>query len=263
MQLDAKAGEPPLQGERLKQALIEQGVHFFQQFIDETNPDPAVRFESALAYGHLASVYCSQRRTEPGQAMLGKKFALIEKLVNDRPEEPTYRQELINTRYLMGMMYTSLGYPREAHAEYVRTAELHRLHLPHGVGGKALNNYADFLVNCPDATLWDPPRAVAFAEEAVAREPEIRAYWNTLGMARYRTGKWATAEAALKKSVELHGQVGGPEDWFFLAMACWRQEKLDEARAWYDKCARWMKENPRTDESFYRYQKEADALFRK
>jgi Tfp pilus assembly protein PilF len=164
---------------------------------------------------------------------------------------------------LMGLMYTSLGYPREAHAEYVRTAELHRIHLPHGAGGVALNNYADFLVDCPDATLWNPARAVALAEEAVAREPEKSAYWNTLGMARYRAGKWAEAEATLQKSVELHGQGGIPADWFFLAMACWRQEKRDEARAWYDKCERWMKVNPRVDESLYRYQKEAEALFHK
>jgi serine/threonine protein kinase len=263
MQLDAKEGEPPPKGESLKQALIEQGVQFFQQFIDETNPDPAVRFQSALAYGDLASVYCSQHKTEPGQAMLTKKFALLEKLVNDYPEEAKYRQALINTRYLMGLMYTSLGYPREAYAEYARTAELHRVHLPHGVGGKALNNYADFLVDCPDATLWDPPRAVELAEEALVREPEKSEYWNTLGMARYRTGEWAAAEQALKKSIELQGQGGRPGDWFFLAMTCWRQGKREEARAWYDKCDRWMKENPRTYESYYRYQKEADTLFRK
>jgi serine/threonine protein kinase len=262
MQLDTKEGEPPREGEKLRQALIEQGVQFFRQFIDEDNPDPAVRFQSAWAYGHLAAVYCSQRKTEQGQAMLGKKFALLEKLVNDYPEEPKYRLVLVNTRYLMGLMYTSLGYPSEAHAEYVRTAKLHRLHLPHDPGGRALNNYADFLVNCPDATLWDPARAVVLAEEAAAREPQMRECWNTLGMARYRTGQWEAAEAALKKSVE-RGKGGDPSDWFFLAMACWRQDKREEARDWYDKCQRWMKENPRTDESFYRYQKEADSLFGK
>jgi serine/threonine protein kinase len=263
MQLDTKEGEPPPEGEKLKKALIEQGVQFFEQFIDEANPDPGVRFASAWAYGDLAAVYCSQRKTARGQEMLGKKFALLEKLVNDYPEETKYRHTLINTRYLMGLMYTSLGFPREAHEEYVRTAELHRLHLPHDASGKALNNYADFLVDCPDAMLWDPARAVVLAEEAVAREPGVCNYWNTLGMARYRVGKWAEAEAALKKSVELHGQGGTPADWFFLAMACQRQDKREEARAWYVKCDRWMKDNPRTEASFYRYQKEADSLFGK
>ena len=95
------------------------------------------------------------------------------------------------------------------------------------------------------------------------REPGKSAYWNTLGMACYRAGKWAAAEATLQKYVELHGQGGRPADRFFLAMACRRQEKREEARSWYDKCERWMKENPRTDESLYRYQKEAEALFHK
>jgi serine/threonine protein kinase len=263
MQLDPKNGEPPLEGERLKQALIEQGLHFFQQFIDEGNPDPAVRFESARAYGLMAIVYFSQHRVESGQAMLGKKFALLEKLVEDYPEEPGYRKESINTRYLMGLMYTSLNHPREAHAEYLRTAELHRLHLPHGVGGAALNNYADFLVDCPDATLWDPARAASLAEEAVAREPEKGAYWSTLGMARYRTGEWAAAEAALKRSIELHGRGGEPWDWFFLAMACWRQGEREEARTWHDKCRAWMAKNPWPPENLLRYQKEANALMGK
>jgi tetratricopeptide (TPR) repeat protein len=262
MELDEAPEAPSPEGERLRRALIQKGLQFFQKFIDEADPDPVVRFESARAYGLLATVYCSQRKVATGQAMLGKKFDLLERLVGDCPEVWAYRKELILTRYLMGLMYKSLGYPRQAHDEFVRTAELHRLHHPHGDGGDGLNLYADFLVDCPDATLWDPARAVGLAEEAVAREPGEGKYWSTLGVARYRTGDWAKAAVALERSMELL-DGGGPGDWFFLAMSRRQQGEREQARAWYDRCVRWMNENPRADESLFRYRKEADALFGK
>jgi len=244
----------------LRQALVEQGLRFFRNFIDEDNPDPAVRFESARAYGLMGTVYCSQHKLEDGQAMLRKKFALLEGLVGADPDNYAYRREQIRTRNLMGLMYTSLGHPREAREEYARTAELHRQALPHDVGGAALSAYAWFLVDCPDVTLRDSARAVSLAGEAVLRDPGKATHWNVLGIARYQAGDWAAAVEALEKSMALDGG-GDPWDWFYLAMACWRQGDRDRARAWYARSIRWMEEHPPIDESLIRYRKEADALF--
>ena len=260
MQLDERPDRPPLQGEALRQALVEQGLRFFRNFIDEDNPDPAVRFESARAYGLMGTVYCSQHKLEDGQAMLRKKFALLEGLVGADPDNYAYRREQIRTRNLMGLMYTSLGHPREAREEYARTAELHRQALPHDVGGAALSAYAWFLVDCPDVTLRDSARAVSLAGEAVLRDPGKATHWNVLGIARYQAGDWAAAVEALEKSMALDGG-GDPWDWFYLAMACWRQGDRDRARAWYARSIRWMEEHPPIDESLIRYRKEADALF--
>jgi tetratricopeptide (TPR) repeat protein/tRNA A-37 threonylcarbamoyl transferase component Bud32 len=260
MELDERPGEPPLQGEALRQAVIQQGLRFFRNFIDEASPDPAVRFQSARAYGLLGSVYCSQRKCEEGQAMLRKKFALLEGLVSEAPEESEYRFELIRTRYLMGLMYASLGHTQLAREQYARTADLHEQALPHDVGGKFLNGYAWFLVDCPDVTLRDPARAVGLAERAVARDAGRGAFWNTLGVARYQAGDWAGAVAALEKSMALR-DGGDPWDWFYLAMACWQQGDRERARAWYEKSVRWTEEHPPVDESLLRYRKEADALF--
>jgi tetratricopeptide (TPR) repeat protein len=260
MQLDEKPGQAPLQGEALHQALVSQGLHFFQKFIDEENPDPAVRFESARAYGEMAAVYCSQRKCDEGQALFRKKFALLERLVDADPHRPDYRRELIRTRYLMGLMYTSLGRPGEAHKEYACTAELHRQALAYDADGTFRNNCAWFLVDCPDTTLRNPARAVALAEQAVAKNGASARFWHTLGVARCRTGDWVGCRQALQRALEL-GCDDDPWTWFFIALTEWHLGNRVQAREWYDRCVRWMAERPYLDESLIRYRKEADAIF--
>src|SRR5262249_56492592 len=166
---------------------------------------------------------------------------------------------LIATRYLLGLYYTSLGRPREARDEYARTVELCDQAVAHGGGAEARNHCAWVLVDCPDAGLRDPARAVALASAAVAQAPAEGKYWNTLGVAHYRAGDWPAAAAALRRSAELRGG-GDPWDWFFLAMASWRQGDRLRARAWYEQSVAWMRQHPPPREDLLRYLAEAEAL---
>jgi tetratricopeptide (TPR) repeat protein len=260
-QLDDRPGAPPLQGEALRRAVVARGVEFFRNFIDETSPDPAVRFESARAYGLLARVYCSMKQVDEGQAMLEKEFALLDGLVGAHPGDPVYRAELVQTRYLMGLMYTSAKRPGPARVEYARTAALHRQALPHDAGGRALNAYAWFLVDCPDPALRDPAHAVRLAEQAVARDPARANAWHTLGVARYRAGDYAAARRALVHGLGLCERPG-PWYWFFLALTDWRLGDRPAARESYAKAVRWMDAQEWPDEALLRYRREADELLR-
>jgi tetratricopeptide (TPR) repeat protein len=259
MQLDPRPGAPPLQGDALRRALVEQGLQFFQNFIDEQSTDPTVRFQSGLAYRLMATVYCSQQNVVQAQAMMRKAFALLEDLVAAYPQEPTYRSQLIATHYLMGALFTSTGRPGEARLEYARVAELYRLALRYDTRAETLNGFAWFLVDCPDVTLRDAALAIKLAEQAVAQNPTSGAMWNTLGVARYRAGQWASAIADLEKSMN-YNEGGTPYDWFFLAMACWKLEAPARAHGWFEKAVARMNQNGSQGEDLLRYRAEAALL---
>jgi tetratricopeptide (TPR) repeat protein len=207
----------------------------------------------------MASVYCSQHNCDQTQAMLRKQFALLQELVDAYPDEPTYRRDLIRTAFRMGFVYTALGRPLEAHQAYVRTAELHRRALPHDQGGQVLNRCAAFLLECPDKTERDPVLAARCAEQAVARAPWNGTFWNTLGVARYRTGAWGESVVALKKAVAL-GYESDAEDGFVLAMALWRIGDRPAARARFDRAVRQMNAMESPPEYWRPVQEEATAL---
>jgi serine/threonine protein kinase len=259
LQLDTPPGAEPLQGDRLRAALVEQGLRFFQNFIDEQSADPAVRRESAEAYGLMAGVYCSQHKCDEAQAMLRKQFALLGELVDAYPEETTHRRDWIWTCFRMGLVYTALGHPLEARQAYARTAELHRLALPHDQGGDALNRFAAFLLECPETTVRDPALAVRCAEQAVARAPTEGKFWNTLGVARYRIGAWAESVVALKKALAL-GYASDAEDGFVLAMVLWRTGDRGAARARFDVAVHQMNAMAPPPECWRPVQEEATAL---
>jgi hypothetical protein len=159
----------------------------------------------------------------------------------------------------MGQVYTALGRPLEARQAYARTAELHRLSLPHDRSGHALNRYAAFMLECPDTTLRDPELAVRRAEQAVARAPTVGTFWNTLGVARYRIGAWAESVVALEKAMAL-GYESDAEDGFVLAMALWRMGDRPAALARYDRAVRQMNAMSPPPEWWRPVQEEATAL---
>jgi tetratricopeptide (TPR) repeat protein len=259
MQLDPRPGGQSLEGAALHRAIEEQGLRFFLQFIDEDNPDPAVRYESGQAYRLMASVYCARQDAAQAIAMIRKAIKVFGDLVEAYPEQGSYRSDLVKTQYLLGLMKKSLKQPREAHDEFARTAELCRVACRYDYEADVLNTFAWFLADSPDPTARDPALAADFAERAVAKEPGCGNYWNTLGVALYRAGRWAAAVAALEKSMELKG-AGNPYDWFFLAMAHRRLGHGDQARDWFGKATRALDRIPEQPEDLLRYREEAAAL---
>jgi tetratricopeptide (TPR) repeat protein len=120
------------------------------------------------------------------------------------------------------------------------------------------NNLAWILATCADVSLRDPRRAVEHASRAVELKPNRQAYWNTLGIARYRAGDCGGAIEALEKSLTLQGHHSF--NWFFLAMARWRRGERDEARRLYDLADRWMAKVMPKNEELRRFRAEAANL---
>jgi tetratricopeptide (TPR) repeat protein len=100
--------------------------------------------------------------------------------------------------------------------------------------------------------------ARAAAERAAALRPSDGSYLNTLGVAQYRTGRFAEAVATLQKSDELNS--GHPADVAFLAMALHRADQPDAAREQLTRLEKAAAEAPwSTDAQTQRFLAEARA----
>ncbi len=122
---------------------------------------------------------------------------------------------------------------------------------------EALNNLAWLLATCSEAALREPKTAVAYARRAVELQPQNGNYWNTLGVAYYRSSDWQLAHDALHQSLKLRND-GDAFDWFFLALVDLKLGRNnDQARVWYDKAVLWFHIQRPLDPELYRFQVEA------
>jgi tetratricopeptide (TPR) repeat protein len=125
----------------------------------------------------------------------------------------------------------------EAALDLARAAEL-------APDSAALHNRAAWLLATnPIRERRDASRALELAQTAVKLDPYEATYWNTLGVAQYRAGRWKNAIETLGHSLSLaHGQDES-FDTFFLAMAHWKLGNRQEARTWYARALRWLEEH--------------------
>jgi tetratricopeptide (TPR) repeat protein/serine/threonine protein kinase len=124
---------------------------------------------------------------------------------------------------------------------------------------QALNFEAWPLVAKTEASRANAERAVKMASEAVELNPKLADYWNTLGVGNYRADNWDKSIAALNKSASMSKE----NDWcdfLFLAMAHWKKGDKAEARTWYDRAAKRIRDQRIDTEESRRFQAEAAAL---
>jgi tetratricopeptide (TPR) repeat protein len=131
-----------------------------------------------------------------------------------------------------------------------------------GDDASTLNGFAWRLVSDPPLAAVRPSWALRMAERAVRLDPQAAHVWNTLGVARCRTGDWGAAIEALEKAEGLAPAKDFALNAFFLAMAHWQKGERDEARSWYDKAVSWTETNRKQDEKLRRFRSEAAALLR-
>jgi serine/threonine protein kinase/WD40 repeat protein/Tfp pilus assembly protein PilF len=90
--------------------------------------------------------------------------------------------------------------------------------------------------------LRDPAKALALARNAVELAPKRTAYRSTLGMAYYRTGRYALGVATLEQGMNARQGETAAEDLLVLAMCYARLGQASRARDCYDRAVRWMQE---------------------
>ena len=244
-----------------REELTRRGLETIEELASQPGTDPSVRFQAARAYERMATLHLVDKQPARAAAAHARAVALLEGLQAESPENIEYSSVLARAHWAMGNWDVSLKRPEESSLEYQKAIAAYEKALPFDRDGRIHNNLACLLCDSLDPTLRDGSRAVALADRAVQLAPEQRSYWNTLGWARYRTGDWPAARAALQRSMELCGG-GDANDWLPLAMTCWRQGQRDEARSWYDRSSRWLEKHAMTDE-LYHAQCEASDLMGK
>ena len=149
------------------------------------------------------------------------------------------------------------GKREDAIAAYIRAIELDAIHAP------SLNNVAWHLATSADPENRDPRRAVELAKKLVDLTRLNETYWNTLGVAQYRTGDWQAAIDAFRKSEELAPGEFLSFNAFFLAMAHWWLGKKEKAAEWFSKAVDWMEKHAKDNEELVRFKAEAEELLGK
>jgi tetratricopeptide (TPR) repeat protein len=125
----------------------------------------------------------------------------------------------------------------------------------------ALNDLAWLLATDPDPNLRDPVQALDLVEEAVRSTADHHAFWNTLGVARYRTGDWTGAIEALEHSVLSSPDFQGTAfDHFFMAMAWCQLQHEDRAREWLERGIAWVSRYRPNHPALERFREEAETL---
>jgi hypothetical protein len=107
---------------------------------------------------------------------------------------------------------------------------------------EAINRAAWELVKLPNRPEADYRCGLHLAETACQLEPDDGFFLSTSGVAQYRTGQYAKAQATLKRSNELEGdrQIA---DLAFLAMAQHRLNQVEAARATLERLREVMKDD--------------------
>ncbi|HEV3448573.1 MAG TPA: protein kinase [Gemmataceae bacterium] len=91
--------------------------------------------------------------------------------------------------------------------------------------------------------LRDPVQAVALAERVVKLVPEHWVYWNTLGVAYYRAGRFQDAARALEAGLKGGAGESDAFDLYFLALCHHRLGDAAKARAALDQARIWHEQN--------------------
>jgi tetratricopeptide (TPR) repeat protein len=102
--------------------------------------------------------------------------------------------------------------------------------------------------------------ALALAEAAAAAAPKNGSCWTTLGVARYGSGDWEKAIAALEHAEELLREEEFGRTGLFLAMAHARLGRAGRALDYFDRSVTWTERHAPADPELLRFRAEAEAV---
>jgi serine/threonine protein kinase len=225
---------------RLQRGKAFQSADLFS--VPGQSEDPVVRLRRAIAFEHAAMVYqvCGER--EKTRKAVRQAAAILERLVQDFPDNATYRRELVGIIQGEAAELYRAGQIQDARTHYIRVLSLHdEAARNNPTDAEIANTLAVLRSSELPPELRDPEGAVRFARKAVELAPDIPRYRLTLGIAYYRAGDWPAAVTTLEEFLQMkEGPWTRTRAFLFLAMARWQRGKEAEASDAYQQAVQLM-----------------------
>jgi serine/threonine protein kinase len=241
---------------------ILQAITLYEKLVETAPRREELRQQLALTYDDLVVLLRQSGRLSANLDPLHKLVALRQSLADDFPAQSLYRASLTYNQGELADLLESSGPSHEVEAGDVRRRlqESYLLILQHDPdNSRACNNLAWMLASRVDSSLNNAARAVELAERAVTLKATEGTYWNTLALARYRSGRWKEAAQALERSIQLRSG-GDAYDWLLSAMVHWQLGEHAEAKRLYDRSVEWINKNAADNPELSRFRSEAARL---
>jgi tetratricopeptide (TPR) repeat protein len=100
--------------EPIQRQLLEEALHFYQEFASEQGTDPAVRLETGNAFRRLGEIEWALGQISPARNDFEQALAILGQLGAEFPSEPSYQASLAEAYYRYGNALTLMGYPEDA-----------------------------------------------------------------------------------------------------------------------------------------------------
>ena len=219
----------------------------FDVLLRESPDRPDLVSSQALTLFFLAESLNRAGRLDDAEAPARRSISIMRDLVRRHPQEPQYRQEYAGSITRLAEMLAIAG--RRPRAAQVFDEAIEN----DPSNAEALNALAWLLATRPDATPYDPARALGLAERAVKLRPDVASFWNTLGVARLRNNRPDAIEG-FDRSIKAGSSNKPPFDWFPLAIVHAKRGESTKAREFYDQAVEWTRQNPSKDSDLIQVQ---------
>lgn len=256
-------------GEAGAEPLFREAIALWEEVLPGAT-NPAYRTDAAgwiaAAYLNLAAVQQDRGDRAAAEAALRRSEEYGERAVALAPDRPLPRHHLEEARRLLDGLRDQavqaevdrliaagqfadardrlLGSVREEEDRARTTGD--RAGAARGVARRR-DRLAWFLAHCPDDRVRDTKAAVAQARRAADDQPDVAAYWYTLASAQYRNGDYRDSLASLDRVTARAGEPNAA-GLFLSAMALYRLDRREDARAAFRKGVAWIAERRRRAE---------------
>jgi tetratricopeptide (TPR) repeat protein len=182
----------------LRKQLLEPAIRFYRELVELKSDDPKLEADRGRAFGQLAAVRAMLEETEQASEDYRAMLAVFSALVQDHPDEPSYRLEMSKANRGLGLALRDLARYKEADAAFARAGELAR---------DLVARYPDRVEYLDERISFEFWRGVN-AYKAAHFEEARKVFLRTLDMQKQRDRRFAPTRVSRDSLAGMHTNLG-------------------------------------------------------